>query len=669
MSSGLIRCAKLNPIALWFLSSLPHPMNALRSLTTAWVHLGSVIRLKRTFGETTQKFLLCAIYPSNLRDSNLHDRRNEGVQAMPPRMGRRLGRSAGSRTISLTQRWRLKPLNATLTPLIALIGMPGGLLRSAGAYLIFAPESGFKHYLRMQYADQTFKGLYHWNLFDAAVLLPYFAVMILLSLYGIHRYTMAYQYFKYRKNYNPNPPQHFDELPLVTIQLPIFNEQFVIGRLVEAICAIDYPREKLEIQVLDDSTDETVEVAAAIVARYATMGHPIVYIHRTNRHGYKAGALDAGLKVAKGEFIAIFDADFVPPTNWLMKVVHHFAEPEIGMVQTRWTHLNRDYSILTQIEAILLDGHFVLEHGARARSGEFFNFNGTAGMWRRQAIYDGGGWQHDTLTEDTDLSYRSQMAGWKFKYLPDVECPSELPIEMTAFKTQQARWAKGLIQTSIKILPKVFRSNAPRRNKIEAVYHLTANLSYPLMVIMSALLIPAMVCRFYQGWFQMLLIDVPLFTASSFSIAVFYVMSQRELFPKTWMKTFLYLPFLMALVIGVTVTNTKGVREALFGIKSAFVRTPKYRVAKKGEKSQAAKYRKRLVLAPWIELLLGTYFLAAILYTFSNHNYFTAPFLILFVIGYWYTGLMSLLQGRFERWRSGTNTDEESSPKPFPVGV
>jgi cellulose synthase/poly-beta-1,6-N-acetylglucosamine synthase-like glycosyltransferase len=537
------------------------------------------------------------------------------------------------------------------------------------ASLAFAPQNGLRHYLKMQYADQTFKGLYHWNLFDASLLLPYFAVMIWLALYGIHRYTMCYQYFKYRKNYDPNPPRHFEELPLVTIQLPIFNEQFVIDRLLEAVCAIEYPREKLEIQVLDDSTDETVAVASGIVNRYAALGHPIVYIHRTNRHGFKAGALDAGLKVAKGQFVAIFDADFVPPPGWLMKVIHHFAEPEIGMVQTRWTHLNRDYSMLTRIEAILLDGHFVLEHGARVRSGEFFNFNGTAGMWRREAISGGGGWQHDTLTEDTDLSYRSQIAGWKFKYLPEVECPSELPIEMTAFKTQQARWAKGLIQTSIKILPQVFRSNTSRRNKIESVYHLTANLSYPLMVVMSVLLIPAMICRFYQGWFQMLLIDVPLFTASTFSIAVFYLMSERELYPKTWKKTFYYLPFLMALGIGLTVTNTKAVMEALFGIKSAFVRTPKYRVAQKGEKSQAAKYRKRLKLTPWIELLFGCYFFAAILYTFSNHNYFTAPFLILFVIGYWYTGLMSLLQGRFERWRNPDANTDESSPKPFPVGV
>ena len=538
------------------------------------------------------------------------------------------------------------------------------------ALLAFAPNNGLRHYIKaMQDTDTTFKNLYHWNAFDAAVLLPYFAVMILLAIYGVHRYTLCYLYFKYRKNASGAPPRLFDELPRVTVQLPIFNEQFVIDRLIEAICAMEYPKDRLEIQVLDDSTDETQQVAAAIVARYAALGHPIQYIHRTNRHGYKAGALDAGLNFAKGEFVAIFDADFVPPTDWLMQVIHHFAEPEIGMVQTRWTHLNRNYSILTQIEAILLDGHFVIEHGARYRTGDFFNFNGTAGMWRIKAIRDGGGWQHDTLTEDTALSYRSQLAGWKFKYLPHVECPSELPIEMTAFKTQQARWAKGLIQTSIKVLPKIFHSDVPRRIKIEAVYHLTANLSYPLMVLMSAALLPAMICRFYQGWFQMLLIDVPLFTASTFSIAVFYVLSERELFPKTWWKTILYLPFLMALGIGLTVTNTKAVMEALFGIKSAFVRTPKYRVALKGEKSQASKYRKRLVLTPWIELLLGAYFFLAILYTFSNHNYFTAPFLILFVIGYWYTGLMSLLQGRFERWRSGGANTDESSPKPFPVGV
>ena len=547
-----------------------------------------------------------------------------------------------------------------------------GSLSSWMAAFVFEPQNGIVHYFRtMEATDQTFKGLYHWNLFDASILIPYFAVMILLSMYGLHRYTICYRYHKFRKNYNPNPPRHFDELPRVTVQLPIFNEQFVIDRLIDAVCAMEYPREKLDIQVLDDSTDETQEVAAGIVARYAALGHNIAYIHRTNRSGFKAGALGEGLKVAQGEFVAIFDADFVPPSDWLMKVIHHFAEPGIGMVQTRWTHLNRNYSMLTEIEAILLDGHFVLEHGARSRSGEYFNFNGTAGMWRVQTIADAGGWQHDTLTEDTDLSYRAQMAGWKFKYLPDVECPAELPIEMTAFKTQQARWAKGLIQVSLKILPDVLRSKAGWRNKYEAFYHLTCNMSYPLMMVMSAFLIPAMICRFYQGWFQMMFIDFPIFAASSFSIAVFYVESQRVLFPKTWKRTFFYLPFIMAIGIGLTVTNTKAVMEALFGIKSAFARTPKYRVAKKGEKSQGAKkYRKRLLLAPWIELLLGFYFMLAILYTFSNQNYFTAPFLVLFVVGFWYTGLMSLLQGRFERWRSGgAPVSEESNPKPFPVGV
>ena len=569
------------------------------------------------------------------------------------------------------QLFRRSSLPASFAPSLVYAQSLALRLAAPAHLALLAPQNNLRHFLKMQYADTTFQGLYTWNAFDLMILLPYFAVMILLAVYGVHRYQMVYLYYKYKKNYQPNPKALFTDLPFVTIQLPIFNEQFVIERLLEAICSIDYPKDKLEIQLLDDSTDETQVVAAELVARYAALGSPIVYIHRTNRHGYKAGALDAGLKIAKGDLIAIFDADFVPPHDWLHNVVHHFTDEAIGMVQTRWTHLNRDYSLLTQVEAILLDGHFVLEHGARSRTNDYFNFNGTAGMWRRAAITDAGGWQHDTLTEDTDLSYRSQMAGWKFKYLPEIECPAELPIEMTAFKTQQARWAKGLIQTSIKVLPLMFKADVPRRVKIEAVYHLTANLSYPLMIVMTALLIPAIIVRFYQGWFQMLLIDVPLFTASTLSIGVFYVLSQKELFPKTWLKTFLYLPVLMALGIGLTVTNTKAVMEALFGIKSAFARTPKFAVAKKGEKSKANKYRKRLHWTPWVELAIGCWFALAIVYTFTNHQFFTWPFLLLFVGGYWYTGLMSLLQGRFERWKTGTtsNTDEESSPKPFPVGV
>ena len=539
---------------------------------------------------------------------------------------------------------------------------------AAPALLAQSNQHSLSHYLRSHYGDRTFEGLYRLNWFDLTLLIPYFLVMIILAFYGMHRYQLVYLYYKHRKNAAKEPPKHFEQLPRITVQLPIFNEQFVIDRLIESCCNLDYPRELLEIQVLDDSTDETTDVARNIVEQYRAAGYPIVYIHRTDRYGFKAGALDHGLKTATGEFVAIFDADFVPPQNWLMQVIHHFAEPEVGMVQTRWTHLNRDYSFLTQVEAILLDGHFVLEHGGRSRANVFFNFNGTAGMWRRCAIGEAGGWQHDTLTEDTDLSYRAQLKGWRFKYLQDVECPAEVPIEMTAFKTQQARWAKGLIQTSKKILPQVLESKAPFHTKLEAWYHLTANISYPLMVILSTLLMPAMVIRFYQGWFQMLLIDFPLFMASTFSISSFYLVSQKELFPRRWYRTFLYLPFLMSLGIGLTITNTRAVLEALFGIKSSFKRTPKYRVEKRGEKSKAAKYRKRLGIVPWIELLIGCYFAVTIWYAMANENYFTVPFLLLFVVGYWYTGLLSLLQGRFERWRTGANL-EESSPKPFPVGV
>ena len=523
---------------------------------------------------------------------------------------------------------------------------------------------------------KRFRGLYHLTGFDLGLLIPYFIVMAILAFYGVHRYQLVWLYYRNKRNASSgaNPPMMFDtaELPFVTIQLPIFNEQYVIDRLVDACCRLDYPRDRFEIQVLDDSTDETHEVAAEIVRRYAEgfsglPPQPIYYLHRMDRYGYKAGALDAGLATAKGSLIAIFDADFVPPPDWLNKVVNHFAEPGVGMVQTRWTHLNRNYSFLTQVEAILLDGHFVLEHGGRSRAGVFFNFNGTAGMWQRRAIEDAGGWQHDTLTEDTDLSYRAQLKGWKFKYLQDVECPAELPIEMTAFKTQQARWAKGLIQTGKKILPRVLKSNAPFHTKLEAFYHLTANISYPLMIVLSVLLMPAMIIRSWQGWIQMLLIDFPLFMASTMSVSSFYLVSQKELFPKRWYKTLLYLPFLMSLGVGLTITNTKAVMEALFGVETAFARTPKYRVLKKGEKNAAAKkYRKRLGIIPWIELAIGCYFAFTVWYAVSSENYFTVPFLLLFVLGYWYTGLLSLLQGRFER---GGSAGEDMHEKPYPIGI
>src|ERR1700733_12565207 len=456
---------------------------------------------------------------------------------------------------------------------------------------LVAPK-GIGQYIRQHFLDKTFQGLYHPNAFDTALLIPYFIVLILLASYGAHRYVLVYLYYKNKKNRTTEPSAHFSDLPRITVQLPIFNEQFVVECLLDAVCRLNYPLEKLDIQVLDDSTDETVAVARGLVNHYAAKGFPVSYHHRSNREGFKAGALTEGLKTSRGEFVAIFDADFVPPEDFLQRVIHHFTDPKIGMVQTRWTHINRNYSFLTEVEAILLDGHFVLEHSGRARSGVFFNFNGTAGVWRGAAIAEAGGWQHDTLTEDTDLSYRAQLAGWKFVYLQDVECPAELPVEMTAFKTQQARWAKGLIQTGKKILPRVLRSDAPLHTKIEAWYHLTANLSYPLMIMLSVLLLPAMIIRFYQGWFQMLYIDLPLFMASTFSISSFYLVSQRELFPRKWPRALVYLPFLMALGIGLIIT--KAVIEVLGGKESAVARTPKYSVISRQDKVGSKKYRKRL---------------------------------------------------------------------------
>jgi hypothetical protein len=330
------------------------------------------------------------------------------------------------------------------------------------------------------------------------------------------------------------------------------------------------------------------------------------------------------------------------------------------MLQTRWTYLNRHYSALTEVESILLDGHFIIEHGARARSGVFFNFNGTAGIWRRTAIDDAGGWQHDTLTEDTDLSYRAQLRGWRFLYMPEIECASELPVEMNSFKAQQARWAKGLMQTAKKILPRMMRSDQPSSVKAEAVFHLTANISYPLMVLLSTLLLPAMIVRFYQGWVQMLLIDLPLFIASSCSISGFYLAAERAIYPKTWTRAILYLPFVMAVGIGLSVRNAKAVLEAIFGVKSEFARTPKYNIEGHNGTWKKKSYRNRAGWMPYFEVALGLYFAATVWYSIQNQNYFTVPFLVLFVWGYLYTGLMSLGQAYIDRLRFGVQIPDEA---------
>jgi cellulose synthase/poly-beta-1,6-N-acetylglucosamine synthase-like glycosyltransferase len=351
----------------------------------------------------------------------------------------------------------------------------------------------------------------------------------------------------------------------------------VAERVIKHTCLIDYPLDKLDIQVLDDSTDESADIARRRSSTGPPKGYPVRYIHRDNRIGYKAGALAEGMKTSTGEFIAIFDADFVPPRDILQNLVHFFTDDKIGMIQVRWDHLNRDASLLTKSQAIFLDGHFVIEHTARNRSGRFMHFNGTAGVWRRSTIIDGGGWQHDTLTEDLDLSYRCQLKGWQFLYLPQYAAPAELPPEMIGFKQQAHRWTKGSMQTCIKLLPRILRSkHLPLRVKTEAFFHLTNTLVYPLMVALTLMIYPI----FYM-YSEALHLEAPLkgpawghwvfagtlFVLATCSASTFFVFGQRELFGKRegW-RTVLHLPFLMSLGVGVGLNNTKAVLEAIWGL-------------------------------------------------------------------------------------------------------
>jgi len=480
---------------------------------------------------------------------------------------------------------------------------------------------------------------------ETLILVFYFFVLSILAIYGWHRYYLVYLYMKNRDKAPgrlPAPPP-LATLPRVTIQLPIYNEMYVADRLIDRVCEIDYPRELLDIQVLDDSTDETREIAELAVRRHAARGFDIQYLHRVDRKGYKAGALEAGLKAAKADFIAIFDADFIPPRDFLRRTLPHFSDTNVGMVQARWGHINQDYSLLTKIQAILLDAHFVLEHGARNRAGCFFNFNGTAGVWRRQTIDAAGGWQHDTLTEDLDLSYRAQLLGWRFVFLPELVSPAEVPVEMNSFKSQQHRWAKGSIQTCMKLLPRILQSDQPLKVKAEAFFHLTANFNYLLMTVLSVLMFPAMYVRYNMGWTEMLLIDIPLFLAATMSFFNFYMVSQRELYPD-WRARLKYLPFLMSIGIGLSINNSRAVLEALFKNESEFARTPKYGIERDSDDWAGKKYHQTVGVQSLIELGLGLYFTGTVFYALINQIYGTLPFLMLFQVGFLYTGLLSILQ-------------------------
>jgi hypothetical protein len=437
---------------------------------------------------------------------------------------------------------------------------------------------------------------------------------------------------------------------------------YVVDRLVDAVCAIDYPREKLEIQVLDDSTDETCAIAENAVRRHAAAGIDIKYIHRTDRSGYKAGALEAAMHVARGNFIAIFDADFIPERDFLMATVHHFTDPKVAMVQTRWGHLNEDYSLLTKIQAILLDAHFVLEHGSRNRGGCFFNFNGTAGIWRREAIIDGGGWQHDTLTEDLDLSYRAQLRGWKFVYREDVVTPSELPEEVSAVRAQQYRWAKGTVQTARKLLGRVLRSDQPLSHKIEAFFHVTPHFAYPLIVLMSVLLLPSLLFlpAGNGSAVNLFLVDLPLLLATTGSLAAFYVEAMRAQ-GRRRTDALLHLPLMIAMGTGLAPHMSRAVFDGLRNMAGEFVRTPK---------QGTNKHRYRIATElPFTEAALFLVSLTSVAASVAFGHWFAIPFAMLFAFGYGYVTVLvtrEQVRGRRRLVTGLAASNAEATPTPLP---
>jgi cellulose synthase/poly-beta-1,6-N-acetylglucosamine synthase-like glycosyltransferase len=484
---------------------------------------------------------------------------------------------------------------------------------------------------------------------DLYFMWAYFSILGLLSVYGVYRYRLIYLFLRYR-NHRPRPGARYapNRLPRITVQLPLFNEMYVAERLIDSVVRLDYPRELLEIQVLDDSTDDTVEIASRAVRKYFDEGFDITYHHRLDRAGFKAGALEAGLKKSSGELLLIFDADFAPRPDCVRRMVDYFTDGRVGMVQMRWSHINEGYSLLTKVQGIMLDGHFVIEQTARNRCGGFFNFNGTAGMWRREAIEWSGGWQHDTLAEDTDLSYRAQLMGWRFVYLVDDDVPAELPVEMSAFKSQQKRWAKGVVQVGVKLLGRMWRDpRLPLRVKLEQFFRLTGNLAAPLVIVLALINLPILIVRYNQGLFHLFALDIPILTFSTASVIVYYLVTQWHLHPKTWKSTIKYMPFVMSMGIALTFSNARAVIEALLGVKTPFVRTPKYRIEESNDTTWLKKsYVPRGSSLPWVEMAFALYFIFTIWYAVKSHIFGTLPFLMIYLSGYAYAAAMTIAQVR-----------------------
>lgn len=463
-----------------------------------------------------------------------------------------------------------------------------------------------------------------------------------LAIFGAHRYWLVHRYFRTGETSAPSPSLP-DPAPEVLVQLPLYNERYVAQRLLEAMGRLDYPRDRLRIQVLDDSDDATTSIVEEAAEHLRREGWRVDHVRRPDRTGYKAGALAYGLDHADAELIAIFDADFVPAPDFLRRTVGHFADPAVGMVQTRWTHINPGYSLLTRIQAMMLNGHFVMEHGGRHRGGCFFNFNGTAGIWRREAIQSAGGWQGDTVTEDLDLSYRAQLAGWRFLYRPDVESPSELPVQMSAFKNQQQRWTRGASQTARKLIGRLWRAPIPLARKVEGTLHLFGNTPYVLMVLLAALLLPVywLRDRWNLGW--VIWVDLPMLVAGTFALASFYANAERELGASPW-RALARLPVLMALGVGLSINNAWAALDGFRTPGGEFVRTPKYRIESEGDSWRTKAYLpRRQAWIPLLETAMLIYLTLTAAFVLGAGLWWALPYLLLFIAGYAWVVAQTLL--------------------------
>lgn len=468
----------------------------------------------------------------------------------------------------------------------------------------------------------------------------YFTVTIALSLYGLHNLitTIMYLTMKPTKKRQPEA-QSLQEWPPVTVQLPIFNEKYTVERLLRAVTRLDYPADRLQIQVLDDSTDDTRDLLARLVESYQSRGMDIELIHRADRTGYKAGALNYGLLTATGELIAIFDADFVPKPDWLKRTVPSFQNPELGCLQTRWGHINQQYNSLTRAEALGIDGHFIVEQTVRSKNGFFLNFNGTAGIWRRACIEDAGGWQWDTLTEDLDLSYRAQMRGWKFDYLPDVVVPAELPPHVEAYKKQQFRWAKGSFQVVRKILPSVLRANLPLSVRFMALLHLTGYFVHPLML--SILLLTLPVGLLVPGAFKMFPISLIAGLGPPLLYLTATATQHRSVFKR--IRAF---PLLVIVGFGLSLSTTIAVLEGLFSKGGAFIRTPKLNLTNRAKQPQNIDrgYVAPLSTMVWVEIALGLYALVTGVVLAPYLGWGIVPWMVIYMLGFFYIAGLNLIQ-------------------------